>query len=231
MAKQSSEDYLRCIYKLQTGEKEVQTSRIAIALGFTMPSVTDMLQKLAHDGLVEYKRYGGARLTKKGMRVAVDVTRRHRLWEMFLVRILNFTWDEVHDIANLLEHVTPPVLEERMDALLGYPTVDPHGEPIPTKEGVVAAQSEIPLSYLQANQSAIVSRAIDDPASLKQLSALGIALKKSIRIIGIAPIDGSMIVRIGNKEIFLPRELAAHIFVQLEGQVKTEKRKKGKGKM
>ncbi|HET7152841.1 MAG TPA: metal-dependent transcriptional regulator [Candidatus Kapabacteria bacterium] len=223
MATQNSEDYLRCIFKLQTDAADVPTSRIAAAMGVTQPSVTDMIQRLAGDGLLQYKRYGGVRLTKEGMKIALRVTRRHRLWEMFLVRILDFTWDEVDGIANLLEHATPPELEARIDALLGYPTVDPHGEPIPTKDGVVTEPANIPLSYMQANQSATVVRVRDNPDALKQLSSLGIGLKKRLRVISVAPFDGSMSVRIGSKDAFLSKELASNVFVQPEKPEKTVK--------
>src|SRR5579872_4456377 len=104
MATQNSEDYLRCIFKLQTGDTGVPTSSIAAAMGVTQPSVTDMIQRLSGEGYLQYKRYGGVRLTKEGMKIALRVTRKHRLWEMFLVRILDFSWDEVHELANLLEH-------------------------------------------------------------------------------------------------------------------------------
>ncbi|HZV12648.1 MAG TPA: metal-dependent transcriptional regulator, partial [Candidatus Kapabacteria bacterium] len=135
-------------------------------------------------------------------------------------------WDEVHELANLLEHATPPVLEARIDALLGYPTVDPHGDPIPTKDGVVAAQTDIPLSYVQANRSATVVRVRDNPNALKQLSSLGIELKKKIRVVSVAPFDGSMSVRIGNKDVFLSKELAANVFVQQEKSAAQDERKR-----
>jgi len=215
MPTQNSEDYLRCIYKLQQGDDAVATSRIAAALGITAPSVTDMVQRLAHDGLVQYRKYGGVRLTPAGRRVALGVTRRHRLWEMFLVRTLNFSWDEVHTVADLLEHVTPEILESRIDEYLGHPELDPHGDPIPSKLGVVPKSTSVCLASLPVGSAATVVRVVDDrPEALQMLAKIGIKLATKIQILDLAAFDGSMMIRLGTRKEFLSKDLAATIFVK-----------------
>lgn len=214
MATQNSEDYLRSIYKLQHGDEAVATSRIAAALGIRPPSVTDMVQRLAHDGLVQYQRYNGVRLTAAGRRLALGVTRRHRLWEMFLVRTLNFSWDEVHVVADLLEHATPPLLESRIDEFLGHPSVDPHGDPIPSIHGALPPSTGVCLNALPAGAHATVVRVVDDsPEALQMLAQLGIQLNRKLKVINVAEYDGSLHVRIGTRQAFLSKELAAIIYV------------------
>src|SRR5262245_8863176 len=135
MSNQSTEDYIKSIYRLQTGKKTVLTSVLAKHLKIGDGSVTDMIKRLSEKKLIHYEPYQGVTLTEAGKRLALKMVRRHRLWEMFLVRYLGYSWHEIHDEAERLEHVTSDVLESRLDKVLGYPKVDPHGDPIPDVHG------------------------------------------------------------------------------------------------
>ena len=147
MFSHSEENYLKVIHNLSlTNTKNVSTTLIAKELQTKASSVTDMLKKLADKKLVNYEKYKGVLLTKKGELIAVNVVRKHRLWEVFLVDTLNFNWDEVHDVAEQLEHVKSDQLIDRLDAFLKYPTIDPHGDPIPTKSGKLPFNNSILLS-------------------------------------------------------------------------------------
>lgn len=212
----NTEDYLRCIYKLQLGDEPVATSEIAAALKIKAPSATDMVQRLAQNGLVHYRRYGGVRLTPAGKRLALSITRRHRLWEMFLVRTLNFSWDEVHALADLLEHVTPESLEDRIDAFLGRPAADPHGDLIPSKSGALPRRHEVCLADCPVGTKGTVVRVADEnAAALQMLSHHEIKLARVLSVTAIAPYDGSMQLKMGTRQIFLSRELASTIFVRV----------------
>jgi DtxR family transcriptional regulator, Mn-dependent transcriptional regulator len=128
----SEENYLKAIYHLSKEEDEsVSTNALAERLETTAASVSDMLKKLAKKELIEYKKYQGVNISEKGKRVALQIIRKHRLWEVFLVEKLSFNWDEVHEIAEQLEHIDSPTLVKRLDEFLGYPKFDPHGDPIP----------------------------------------------------------------------------------------------------
>ncbi|WP_317172245.1 metal-dependent transcriptional regulator [Hymenobacter sp. BRD67] len=135
----TEENYLKTIYKLAEVEpgQGVSTNRIAAALVTRAASVTDMLRRLAEKGLLEYEKYRGVRLTPEGRRLALLTVRKHRLWEVFLVQQLGFSWDEVHEVAEELEHVQSPLLMQRLDAFLNFPTLDPHGDPIPAEDGAM----------------------------------------------------------------------------------------------
>ncbi len=141
MVSQAMEDYLKAIYSLQTDDELVSTTSLASALDCSPASVTNMLQKLADLGFVSYTRYQGVRLAENGSRVALEVIRHHRLIELYLLQVLGFSWDAVHAEAERLEHVISEEFEERIDAALGHPTIDPHGHPIPTKEGLFAERT------------------------------------------------------------------------------------------
>ncbi len=214
MATQNAEDYLRAIYKIQEEHGTVSTKRIADDMGVTMPSVTDMVQKLSRAGLVAYRRYRGVALTDEGRREALRVTRRHRLWEMFLTKTLDFRWDEVHAFADLLEHATPAALEERIDKFLGRPARDPHGEPIPARDGSVRGAQGTPLATQERGAVVTVERVRDTgPAALRQLARAAIRPGATVRVVDVAAFDGSMRVRVGARVHFLSRDLAALVFV------------------
>jgi DtxR family transcriptional regulator, Mn-dependent transcriptional regulator len=170
------ENYLKGIYTLSLkAEGPVSTNALAGLLEMKASSVTDMLKKLDEKGFVRHTRYQGADLTARGRRIAIEVIRKHRLWEMFLVEKLGYTWDEVHEIAEQLEHVQSETLVDRLDAFLGYPTHDPHGDPIPTRDGKITSLNLIALSELGLKKKAVVRGVGDHTAAfLRHLSKLGL---------------------------------------------------------
>ncbi|MEW6509755.1 MAG: metal-dependent transcriptional regulator [Bacteroidota bacterium] len=208
------EDYIKNIYKLQHGSTAVTTSALASTMRIADASVTDMAKKLAERGFVRYRRYRGVALTPAGRRMAVRTIRRHRLWEMFLQRYLGFAWDEIHEQAELLEHVTSEELERRLDALLGFPTADPHGDPIPDAGGMVPTLPVIALAHCGPGQSLRVSRVKDEsPKLLKRAAAIGLVPGRRIAVIGVAH-DGSLTTKIGRRRRLIRREIAAAVFVE-----------------
>jgi DtxR family Mn-dependent transcriptional regulator len=215
MTNRGTEDYLKTIYALEQRGDRASTSALAERLQVADASITDMLKKLSRKGLVNYRRYRGAELTPEGRQVALRIIRRHRLWEMYLVRFLGYSWDAIHVEAERLEHVTSDGLERRLDEALGYPTTDPHGDPIPTADGECTEPTMAALAAAEPGAVVIVSRVSDaDPEILKYASSLGIVLRKKIRVKEAVPFDGSLRVMIGKHERFISAKLAKHIFVE-----------------
>lgn len=215
MLNRSSEDYIKNIYKLQKGGMKVTTSALAASMELSDPSITDMLKKLSEKGYVGYAPYKGVELTKAGRRMALKIVRRHRLWEMYLVKFLGFSWDQIHDEAERLEHVTSDALEERLDEALGYPTVDPHGDPIPSADGELDATDYTPLAQFATGDVVRVLRVSDaDPGILQHASQLGIRLNAKITVRDKKDFDGSMTVRVGAKQQFMSQQVAESIFVE-----------------
>ncbi|MFQ5611766.1 MAG: metal-dependent transcriptional regulator [Anaerolineae bacterium] len=216
MQSQAVEDYLKAIYNLlEEGEEEaVATTALAERLGFAPASITNMIKKLADLRLVEYKPYQGVALTEAGQKIALEVIRHHRLMELYLAEALGVPWDQVHDEAEKWEHVLSEDLEERIDAALGYPATDPHGAPIPTREGTIAPVSDVRLTDLKPGQSALVSQVNDDdPALLRYLGELGIYPEVEVILIAVAPFDGPLTVRVGEDEHTMGRKPADEVFV------------------
>src|SRR5687767_6333779 len=169
------EDYLKVAYRLQSDGGAVTTQRLADQLGISGPSVTNMVKRLHELGLVRHTRYHGVELTEAGEKVALEVLRHHRLLELYLAETLGYDWTQVHDEAERLEHHVSDELEKRMDSALGFPTVDPHGDPIPSREGTIAAVPATTLLDLAPGQAARISRVSDrDPAQLRYLGELGL---------------------------------------------------------
>ncbi len=195
------EDYLKAIFSLAerggSGQDEpVTTSRVAERLGLSASSVSGMLRRLAAQGLVDHRPYGGVTLTDSGRAAALQVVRRHRLVEMFLVAQLGYSWDEVHEEAELLEHTMTDRLVERIDAALGSPRFDPHGDPIPGPDGEIRPVDAHRLSALHAGDEGHLARVDDqDPAVLRHLTEVGITLGESIRLVERLPFDGPFVVR------------------------------------
>jgi DtxR family Mn-dependent transcriptional regulator len=215
MKNQSTEDYLKGIFKLSAGGGGVATSALARHLGIGDGSVTAMLKKLAAKKLIRHVPYRGVSLTEAGRRTAVTMMRRHRLWEIFLVRHLGYGWDEVHDEAERLEHVTSGEMERRLDEMLGHPDTDPHGEPVPTADGRLAPLKGKPLRDFPAGGRVTVIRVSDDSSAILQHTAkLGISLRTKLTVREKLGFDGSMVVTIGGRERFLSREVAAAIFAE-----------------
>ena len=217
MAKnQSTEDYIKSIYKLEKYGKSVSTSDLARYLKIGDGSVTDMIKKLSAKKLIQYKPYRGVSLTDAGRRLALRMVRRHRLWEMFLVRFLGYKWNEIHDEAERLEHVTSDEMELRLDKALGYPKVDPHGDPIPDDNGELESLEYTPLSEFDIGSTVRIIRVSDDyPDVLQHSTELGLSLNKKITVKKKMTFDGSMVVRVGPKEQFISKQVADAIFVQV----------------
>ncbi len=213
----TEENYLKAIFKLSHtyDEAEVTTNQISAHLKNKAATVTDMLKRLSEKKLIDYKKYQGVKLTKKGKLTAVKVIRKHRLWEVFLVDKLKFKWDEVHDIAEQLEHIHSDDLTEKMDAFLGRPKFDPHGDPIPDAHGKIHIQRSIALSLAGKKASGIVTGVSDHSKSfLQYLSQTGINLGDTIKIEEDNEYDQSLKVKINNKpSVFLSHKAASHILI------------------
>jgi DtxR family Mn-dependent transcriptional regulator len=208
------QDYLKEIYKLEAAGRRATTSALAEVLEISPPSVTAMLKKLATLGLVKHERYRGATLTEQGERVALEVIRHHRLIEQYLVETLGIPIDAVHVEADRLEHALSEELEAHIDRTLGFPTRDPHGDPIPDAELKVARQDLTPLSTLEPGAKATVERIPDgDGELLRYLSKLKLTPGSRLQVRESAPFDGPVTVRVGGAEHAISRELAARISV------------------
>ena len=193
----------------------MSTTAIAEKLQINAASVTDMFKKLGQQKLVVYEKSRGVKPTDKGKKVALQILRKHRLWETFMVEKLKFSWDEVHDVAEQLEHVHSDILIERLDQLLGYPKFDPHGDPIPDKNGKLPAQDSILLSQGKLGQAYRVSGVSENSdAFLKYLNKIGLVPGSQITIVEVEEFDGSMKLRIDNKaEIILSKQAAENLAV------------------
>jgi DtxR family Mn-dependent transcriptional regulator len=210
---ESSEDYLKAVWALSR-EGRVTTTALAAELGVSPASTTAMLKKLARLRLVDHEPYHGVTLTPAGERVALEVVRHHRLVERFLVEALGVPWDEVHEEAERWEHVLSEELEQRMDAALGFPTTDPHGDPIPDAKLRLTATKFTPLAALAPGESATVQRVPDgDAALLRYLAEVGIVPGEIVEISGAEPFDGPLTVRASGGERSISRELAGRIEV------------------
>jgi DtxR family transcriptional regulator, Mn-dependent transcriptional regulator len=213
-ANRSTEDYIKAIFLLMMDRTRVTTSALAARLRVRDASATGMIKKLSARNLVRYERYGGVDLTRKGRRLALLILRRHRLWEMFLVRFLEFPWERVHEEAERLEHVTSDEMEQKLDKVLGYPRLDPHGDPIPTAAGDLTRQTGLPLSECGPGDKVRVSRVSDrDPEILLHAARLGLSLSAKVTVVEKARFDGSLVIRIGSRKRFVSNRLAGCIFV------------------
>ena len=214
----TEENYLKAIFSIAHAynTNEVSTNQISEHLNNKAASVTDMLKRLAEKKYIDYKPYKGVKLTDKGKKTAVKIVRKHRLWEVFLVEKLNFKWDEVHDIAEQLEHIHSDELIEKLDVFLGKPKRDPHGDPIPDANGKFNVQKSLPLSQLSIRQSAVVTGVTDHSAHfLQYLSNSGIGLGDSIKIEGVNDYDHSITVKLNkSKTLFLSHKAASNILVE-----------------
>ena len=215
----SEENYLKAIYHLTTvTDADVSTNAIAEMMETKASSVTDMLKKLAEKDLVNYKKYQGVSLTNKGLLSAKMIVRKHRLWEVFLVDKLNFAWDEVHDIAEQLEHIKSEQLINKLDDFLGNPTQDPHGDPIPDAQGRMAKMDKQLLSDLAINQIGICVGVKDSSAEfLKYLDKQAIALGSKIEILAKESFDLSTKIRVNETtELTISNKIANNLFVKVD---------------
>lgn len=214
MPNRTTEDYIKAIYAIGKDGARATTSAVADHLKLADASVTDMLKRLSERGLATYERYQGVSLTPRGRRMALKIVRRHRLWEMFLVRHLGYSWDKVHSEAERLEHVTSDDLEERLDRALDYPKTDPHGDPIPSASGTVPVFDGIPLAEVPVGRTVTVRRVSDrDEEILQHATSLGIALLTPVRVKERRSFDGSMLIEIAGMDQFVSSLVAGAIFV------------------
>lgn len=216
----ASQDYLKAIYALRSegGPRRdlVSTTALAQRLGVSAASATNMLKRLDVMGLVSYVPYKGADLTKAGAKIALEVIRHHRLLETYLAEALGVPWDEVHDEAEVLEHVLSEDLEDRIAALLGDPTADPHGHPIPAKDGSMPRASAQPLWSAAEGETIAVDRVSDEEAeALRYLATLGIGPGTSLEVVGRGPVGGPLFVKIAGADDVqaLSKELAETVWV------------------
>ena len=214
----SKEDYLREIYKNEDSNGQTKANLIAEKLQVSNAAVTDMLKKLKSAGHIKYEPYHGVELTDKGREFAQKMVRRHRIWEVFLHQIVGLPWDKVHDEAQHLEHSGSDELINRLEEMLNFPAFDPHGDPIPSKSGIIPKQKKnVALTSLQQNQVGTVIRVNDfDSKFLSYLSKIGIKLNKEIKVCEVLNFDRSMLVKIEGKEINLSHKIAENIFVEIK---------------
>jgi DtxR family transcriptional regulator, Mn-dependent transcriptional regulator len=209
------EDYLKAVYRLREIDKQVTTQRLADELGVTGPSVTNMVKRLAEMRLLTHTRYHGVDLTPAGEKIALEIIRHHRLLELYLAETLGYPWDEVHAEAERLEHHVSDELEARMDSALGYPTTDPHGDPIPSAEGIIAEVAVNRLLDTTPGEEATVVRVSDrDPEQLRYLGGLGLYPGAAVIVAEVLPFDGPIRLVVNNEEHIIGRPLAAAVYVR-----------------
>lgn len=215
MNSQSEEDYLKALYHLEMDFDAVSTNSIADYLDMKPSSVTDMLKKLAEKKFINYQKYRGTSLTKKGKLIALSIIRKHRLWETFLVEKLGFGWDQVHIIAEQLEHIKSEELIENLDNFLGNPKYDPHGDPIPNKDGEIEKMNQKLLVELKASQKGIITGVKKGTASLlNYLDKEKIKLGDSIKVIEILEFDGTYIVEINKRKLTFSEKICQNLLLE-----------------
>lgn len=216
MQSSSEENYLKTIYKLQEQSREVVgNSDLSKALEVQSASVTDMLKKMAKKKLIHYEKSKGVKLTEKGKQIAITIIRKHRLWEFFLVEKLGFGWDEVHDIAEQLEHIHSESLINRLDAYLGHPKSDPHGDPIPNADGVFMKSKSVLLCDLKEGAEGKFTGVTDHSSPfLSYLDKIGLSLGDSIKIKSVEEFDKSLTLQLkGKKELTVSNKVASSLLI------------------
>lgn len=215
----TEENYLKSIYHLNEEEgSEVSTNAIAYDLDTRAASVSDMLKKLSKKGVISYQKYKGVQITDTGKKLALRIIRKHRLWEVFLVEKLGFNWDEVHEIAEQLEHIQSPILTAKLDEFLGFPRMDPHGDPIPDEFGQIKENPQCALSEITPGTTGIIVKVPDNnPSLLQHLDKIGMKLKSKIHIKEKVEFDNSVLVSIdGKPDMYLSGEIAKNIMIALK---------------
>jgi DtxR family Mn-dependent transcriptional regulator len=212
----TEENYLKAIYHLSLPSGCASTNQIAAALNTKAASVTDMLKKLADKELINYTKYQGVTLTAPGEKIAISIIRKHRLWEYFLVEKLNFKWDEVHDVAEELEHISSKELVDRLDNFMGNPKYDPHGDPIPDSNGLFKSHELKPISTLLINEIGIISGVRDhSTAFLQYLEKMQLTIGKEITVTEINNYDHSLTLQLADSKIHISREVANNLLIAL----------------
>lgn len=212
----SEENYLKAIFHLENSYPEgVSTNALAEEMETKASSVTDMIKKLSEKKLLNYKKYQGVKLSKSGREAAIAVVRKHRLWEVFLVEKLNFNWDEVHDVAEQLEHIRSEKLISELDKFLGFPKRDPHGDPIPDAEGKFSVSNKMLLSDVEKGHSGICVGVRDSSAPFLQfLDKNGIALGKELQVLEKESFDQSMLVKTNDRELRISHLISGNLYVK-----------------
>ena len=213
----TEENYIKSIYHLgKQGATNVSTNAIAQDMETKASSVTDMVKKLSEKGYADYKKYQGVSLTEKGKTIAINIVRKHRLWEVFLAEKLNFSWDEIHEVAEQLEHIKSKKLISQLDAFLGYPTHDPHGDPIPDETGNIKKIDKILLSEAKEGDHCICVGVQDSSTEfLKYLDKNNIALGVHLRVLQREPFDNSITIKLKDRELVISNVIANNLFVKV----------------
>lgn len=213
---QAVEDYIKAIYRLEKeeGGKGVSTTKIAREMEVSSASVTNMIKRLADLGLVKYRSYYGTTLTDAGKKIALEIIRHHRLLELYLKEVLGYSWDEVHDEAENLEHHISEQFEDKIAELLDNPTHDPHGDPIPSKDGVMPEIATRPLSEVEKGEKLMIGRVVDqDPELLRYLEEIGLIPGIEVEVIDVAPFKGPITLKLERKKQVVGYEVAVNLFV------------------
>jgi DtxR family Mn-dependent transcriptional regulator len=214
----AEENYLKAIWaiSLNTNEK-TSTNAIADEISTSAASVSDMLRKLQEKELIKYEKYKGVELSEKGRNLATSIIRKHRLWETFLVNKLAFNWGEVHDVAEQLEHIKSDELVDKLDSFLGFPKFDPHGEPIPTKDGNIPKSNTIPLNELKSGtKGKVMGVTLDETTFLDYLTKLNISIGTKIELLEKISFDQSLSVKIENINQHISNDVAKHLLIKIK---------------
>ncbi len=209
----NKEDYLKTIYKLGGMEELVNNKQIAETLQIAPASVTEMLGKLKREGLIHYEPYKGSRLTAEGMSAAISLVRGHRLWEVFLMRHLGYSWSEAHEDAELLEHITPSRLTSRLDKFLNYPAYCPHGSAIPHSDGQIHHHPLQTLNLLPVGTVSHIRRVTEEKELLDYLQEAGITIGSSVRIVEAAAYEGPLTLDLDGKHVQISYKAARQIYI------------------
>ncbi|MBW3468145.1 metal-dependent transcriptional regulator [Arthrospiribacter ruber] len=212
----SEENYLKAIFHLsEEGKKSVSTNDISAEMKNRPASVSDMLRKLGEKKVIEYRKYYGVHITEEGKKLALQTIRKHRLWEVFLVEKLNFSWDEVHEVADELEHIKSRLLIQRLDEYLGFPKFDPHGDPIPDEYGDIRSRPRLPLSEIEINGTGQIVAVKDSSAAfLRYLDKIGAYIGARIKVLDKVEFDGSVEILVDNKKsVFMSKDVVGNILV------------------
>jgi DtxR family Mn-dependent transcriptional regulator len=212
---QSVEDYLKAIYKLENEEEGgVSNSRLASEMEVSNASVTNMVKRLSEMGMVDYESYYGSRLSTSGRKIALEIIRHHRLLELYLKEMMGYSWDEVHDEAEKLEHHISEQFGDKIAEMLNNPAFDPHGDPIPTKEGEMPVMKTLSLDDVEMNISCLISRVKDqDPEFLRYLEKMGLIPGVKLKVIEKEPFNGPLVLQLAEKQITVGHTVAENIFV------------------
>ena len=213
----AEENYLKAILSISFNkEGKVSTNTIANEIGTSAASVSDMIKKLQEKELIKYEKYKGVELSSKGAKLATSIIRKHRLWETFLVNKLDFSWGEVHVVAEQLEHIKSTELVDKLDLFLGFPKFDPHGEPIPTKHGKIPTSNTIPLNELQTGTKGnVMGVSMDEKSFLDYLTQLNISIGTKIELLEKISFDQSISIKIENTIQHISNDVAKHLLIKI----------------